>query len=586
MNAELLLAHYDKISEAPDAIARLRRFILDLAVRGKLLPQDPTDEPASELLKRLLLERRKAWEFADGKTSKNYVSPEHEDGRFELPRIWTWASALEICKCIESGSTPAATEMFEGSGEIPYIKVYNLTFTGKLDFGTRPTFISRDTHQLKLRRSKVIPNDVLMNIVGPPLGKVSIVPNLYPEWNTNQAVVLFRTMEGLLPEYLSICLRSVAVLQWILKLAQQTVGQVNISVSKSRRLPIPLPPLAEQHRIVAKVDELMGLCDRLEEARTEREAVRDRLAAASFARLQAPDADNFRASARFAVKALPALTTRPDQVKALRQTILNLAVRGKLVHQDPNDGPAEDLLRAISKRRQELVLEGKVRAAKAANPKLSGRLFALPSGWVWTYANDVWDFENGDRSKNYPSKDQLVESGIPFVNAGHLVNGSVSLVGMNYITQEKFNQLGGGKLRLGDQLYCLRGSLGKHAQYLHNGSAAIASSLVILRPIEPELVPYLVIYLDSDVAMSMLKKFDNGTAQPNLSSANLRLYEIPLPPLAEQRRIVAKVHGLMEFCDRLEAHLNCAEDNRGRLLNSLLAEAFGPAEFPEVETAK
>ena len=125
----------------------------------------------------------------------------------------------------------------------------------------------------------------------------------------------------------------------------------------------PLPPLAEQHRIVAKVDELMALCDRLEAARAEREATRDRLAAASLARLNAPDPETFQADARFALDALPALTTRPDQIKQLRQTILNLAVRGKLVPQDPNDEPASELLKRIAKEK----------AAQLARPEIGQR---------------------------------------------------------------------------------------------------------------------------------------------------------------------------------------------------------------------
>ena len=129
--------------------------------------------------------------------------------------------------------------------------------------------------------------------------------------------------------------------------------------------PFPLPPLAEQHRIVAKVDELMALCDRLEAARAGREAVRDRLAAASLARLNAPDPETFQADARFALDALPALTTRPDQIKQLRQTILNLAVRGKLVPQDANDEPASELLKRIAKEKARLVKAGRIKKAEA-----------------------------------------------------------------------------------------------------------------------------------------------------------------------------------------------------------------------------
>ncbi len=133
-------------------------------------------------------------------------------------------------------------------------------------------------------------------------------------------------------------------------MAKHAAGHRNERHNLANSLVLPLPPLAEQHRIVAKVDELMALCDRLEAARAEREATRDRLTAASLARLTAPDTDaeTFRAHARFALDALPALTTRPDQIKQLRQTILNLAVRGKLVAQDANDEPASELLKRIA----------------------------------------------------------------------------------------------------------------------------------------------------------------------------------------------------------------------------------------------
>jgi type I restriction enzyme, S subunit len=267
----------------------------------------------------------------------------------------------------------------------------------------------------------------------------------------------------------------------------------------------------------------------------------------------------------------------PGAIARLRRFVFDLAVRGKLVPQVPGDEPASELLKQIASKRLKMVESGEARPPKKVlDQKKTKRFFPIPRGWVWTSANDLWDFENGDRSKNYPSKDQLVESGIPFVNAGHLVNGRVDLSDMNYISQAKFQQLGGGKLRHGDQLYCLRGSLGKHALFLHDGDAAIASSLVILRPIVHDVVPFLSCYLDSDVALSMLKRFDNGTAQPNLSSANLRIYEVPLPPLAEQARIVAKVGKLMSLCDRLEAAQGRREAVRDRLVAASLARLNAP----------
>ena len=146
---------------------------------------------------------------------------------------------------------------------------------------------------------------------------------------------------------------------------------------------VPLPPLAEQHRIVAKVDELMALCDRLEAARAEREATRDRLTAASLARLNAPDPDTFPDDARFALDALPALTARPDQIKQLRQTILNLAVRGKLVPQDPNDEPASELLKRIAQEKADR--RGKPATLGPRRSPIQDPIhlpMSLPRGWA------------------------------------------------------------------------------------------------------------------------------------------------------------------------------------------------------------
>jgi type I restriction enzyme S subunit len=265
------------------------------------------------------------------------------------------------------------------------------------------------------------------------------------------------------------------------------------------------------------------------------------------------------------------ISEAPDAIPRLRRFILDLAVRGKLVEQDPCDEPAAELIKQISAKRLTLVKSGSFKSPKAIdNRKGVDLIDSIPNSWEWVYANDLWGFENGDRGKNYPSRDQFVPEGIPFVNAGHLVGGKVVMDDMNFITPTTFQKLGGGKLKNGDQIYCLRGSLGKHAIYNYDFNAAIASSLVILRPVEPQTVPFLTLYFDSTAAMETLRRFDNGTAQPNLSSENLRKFKIPLPPLAEQHRIVAKVDELMALCDQLEAERNKREARRDRLVASSL----------------
>lgn len=283
-----------------EQVKQVRQTIRNLAVSGHLVPQNPADESAASLLSRVLERRRHQWEddrrsrsaitkrSSPGGTVRGYVTPEHVNGLFVIPNSWSWASTLEVCAAVENGNTPAAEEMSEGHGDIPYIKVYNLTKTGALDMSIKPTFITRRVHETQLKRSRIVPGDVLMNIVGPPLGKVALVPDEFPEWNTNQAVVILRPSFGVLSKYLATCLLSTNVLSWITRLAQATVGQSNISVSKSRLLPIPLPPLAEQQRIVAKVDELMTLCDRLEASLARGEERRGRLLEALLHEALAP----------------------------------------------------------------------------------------------------------------------------------------------------------------------------------------------------------------------------------------------------------------------------------------------------------
>ena len=579
MNAERLLAHYEKIADAPNAIGRLRRFILDLAVRGKLVPQDPKDEPASELLKRIAKEKARLVNAGEIKTFPAPLNVTGEDQPFDLPRDWRWVRLGDVLTKLTDGTHHSPPN--GDSGDFKYISAKNIKDEGVSLANV--SYVEKTVHEEIYSRCNPEKGDILYIKDGATTGVVT-VNDLDEPFSMLSSVALLKLPSCIFNRLFVVFLRSPFFYEQMRGFMK---GAAIPRVTLKRMAPalIPLPPLAEQHRIVAKVDELMALCDRLEAARAEREGARDRLAASSLARLNAPDPETFQADASFVLKALPALTTRPDQIKRLRQTILNLAVRGKLVPQDPKDEPSSELLESISVKRRKLVTEGIVRPEKQLAVRSSTCLFEAPHGWAWTNANQLWDFENGDRSKNYPSKDQLVPEGIPFINAGHLEGGLVSMNDMNFVTSAKFKQLGGGKLRFGDQLYCLRGSLGKHAVYLHERDAAIASSLVILRPIEAQIVSYLMKYLDSDIASMMLRRFDNGTAQPNLSAANLRLYEIPLPPLAEQHRIVAKVDELMALCDQLEASLTDAAATSHRLLEALLVEALAPADAREREVA-
>jgi len=199
----------------------------------------------------------------------------------------------------------------------------------------------------------------------------------------------------------------------------------------------------------------------------------------------------------------------------------------------------------------------------------------LPKGWVLETLGTVVELENGDRGKNYPSKKTLVSEGVPFINTGHLEGNKISKSKITYITEKHFERLGSGKIKVNDILFCLRGSLGKFALNESITKGAIASSLVIIR-VKEELLNcnYLSFYLNSNIASDMIKEFDNGSAQPNLSSKNLKLFLIPLPPLQEQKHIVTKIDTLFAKIDTAITLTEESLKQAKNLLPSVLNEVF------------
>ena len=224
---------------------------------------------------------------------------------------WLVANAEDVCEWITKGTTPSKDKMYELVGEIPYIKVYNLCFDGSLDFTINPTFIDRNTHEVVLKRSKIFPGDVLMNIVGPPLGKVSIVPSLYPEWNINQAIALFRVKNRIKNTFLAYVLMNEKMIAEIVMKSKATAGQFNVTLEICRAIEIPVPSLSEQQEIVRRVEALFAKADRIE---------------AQY--------KNAR-----------------QQVDRLTPALLAKAFRGELVPQDPKDEPASVLLERVKEAR-------------------------------------------------------------------------------------------------------------------------------------------------------------------------------------------------------------------------------------------
>ena len=317
------------LERARAKLATYRASVLKAAVDGTLTAEwrkwHPNPEPATELLERIRAVRRRRWvtertskfRARDQEPSKSwkakYADPAIPDASsLPVPEGWSLTTTGQLCDFITKGTTPPGSDAPRGSGEVPFIKVQHLSATGTFGFSNSPSFVSRVIHEGLLARSKVFPRDVLMSIVGPPLGQISIVPTLFPEWNVNQAIAIFRPNHGFSHRFLAICLLSRPVLSQALRRAKTTAGQVNLTLEVCRDLVVPVPPAAEQKAIVEAVEEQTSVIDYLESD----------------------------------------LEVKLRAARALRQSILHHAFTGQLVPQDPNDEPTSVLLKRIGAERE------------------------------------------------------------------------------------------------------------------------------------------------------------------------------------------------------------------------------------------
>ena len=307
-----------RLERLPALLKKLKRSILTAAFRGDLTKDwraaHPDVEPASALLDRIRVERRRRWE--DGMRAKGkalgkatYDEPLTLGDVADLPVLadgWCWAPTDLVCERITKGTTPSSAEM-SSAGDVPYLKVYNLTFDGRIDFTIDPTYVSRATHEGVLARSRVYPGDVLMNIVGPPLGKVGVVDDRFPTANVNQAIALFRPLRGLDADYLAYFLLGPAMRAWADLSSKATSGQHNLTLELCRRIAVPVPPLEEQRAVV--------------------DALRS-----AWAQLAAIEAS---------------VEQLAQQTDCLERASLAKAFRGELVPRDPTDEPASVLLESV-----------------------------------------------------------------------------------------------------------------------------------------------------------------------------------------------------------------------------------------------
>lgn len=544
MKADRLLTLYDRVADAPDAVDRLRWFVLDLAIRGRLVEQAPADEPASALLKRIEAEKARLVEAGEIRKQRILPALEKDGLPFCLPPLWAWTQIARLG--VVSPRNEAPDDLEASFVPMPLIAA---------DYGAGHHHEVRPWGKIKKGYTHFAEGDVGLAKITPCFenGKSTVFRNLTGGLGSGTTELHVVRPLFVAADYIVLFLKSSHFVESGKLRMTGTAGQKRVPREYFAASPFPLPPLAEQRRILAKVDELMALCDQLEEGRTACEATRDRLTNGSYARLSDTDADapTFRAHVRFAVDAFPALTARADQVKHLRQTILNLAVRGKLVEQDLTDEPAPC-----------------PDSATQPDPP-----FRVPANWRWSRLRALGDLKGGGT----PSKARADFWGgcIPWVSPKDMKRDYI--VGAQKRVTERALGRSAVKIIAPDSvLFVVRGMILAHSfpVALSRVPLTINQDMKALTLKSPGMAEYLLRALKAlkPEMLARVQRSSHGTCR--IAGADYRDFMVPLPPLAEQHRIVAKVDELMVLCSRLETGLSAAEDTGSRLVDSLLHESL------------
>jgi type I restriction enzyme S subunit len=555
MNPAQLLSYFDRISDAPEAIPRLRRFILDLAVRGKLVEADPNDEPAGDLLARCQLEKLLLVRTGKIRTPRPVPANDDQAELFSIPPRWVWCRLSDVGVIVAGGTPPSADQdnFTTGGSGIAWLTPADL---GR-HRGLYVSYGARDLTPQGLHSSSatLMPKGSVLFTSRAPIGYTAIAAN---EMSTNQgfkSVVPFLAGCNL---YIAVYFRAFG--KWIDSKASGTTFR-EVSGKTVAALPFPLPPLVEQHRIVAKVDELMALCDRLEAVRLDRESRRDRVTAASLYRLNQPtDVATFREYANFYLRHLARVATRPDQVPALRQTILSLAVRGQLV---PQDSSAESTKRIFQ------------RSDSSGSDAESLASMALPTGWRIAPLAEI-TAAIVDCPHSTP---KWTDFGKFCVRTNQFRPGLLDLTGVRFVSEatytERIERL---RPTVDDILYSREGGiLGVACRVPPNIELCLGQRMMLIRAGDAVAPPFLEMVLNSPFITEIARSKTTGGAAPRVNVATVKAYPIPVPPMSEQHRIVAKVKELMALCDGLEDQLTTAQTASRRLLEAVLHHALARA---------
>jgi len=562
----LLTDNLPLLAGAPNGIKKLRELILELAVRGKLVPQDPSDEPAGALLKRVAEEKSRL--VAEGKIKKQKTLEEiaTEECPFVLPAGWEWTRLGNVSAYIQRGKGPAYVDQ----SDFRVVSQKCVRWTG-LDL--QPARFIEPESLVKYEPIRFLRSgDILWNSTGTgTIGRACIVEHRSEDEQlvADSHVTVVRPT-SISPVFLWRWIQSPSVQRELEGNASGTTNQIELNTSTVIAHLTPIPPLAEQHRIVAKVDELMALCDRLEAQQADAESAHAQLVQALLGSLtQAADAEEFAASWQLLAEHFRTLFTTESSIDALKQTLLQLAVMGKLVPQAPSDEPASELLKRVAEKKARLISEEGLRTTAREDVPETEHYFTLHAGWVPSRLGNIARFI--DYRGRTPTK---TSSGVPLITAKNVRPGFISREPQEFIADTDYlSWMTRGFPRVGDMLFTTEAPMGNVAIIDITDQFALAQRVICFQLHELEIGPFLKLVMMSSGFQAQLSDAATGMTATGIKSSRLKEIPVPIPPLPEQHRIVAKVEQLMSLCDSLKARLADAEKLNKQLAAALVEQA-------------
>lgn len=553
MKLETFFKKFDLIADAPDMVAKMRDLVLEWATTGKLVEPSSTDEPASELVQRI--DKHFAYLRSRSEVRGSPVEPLDTESLPVLPPTWQW---VRLGNVVDYGSSAKVD-----SANIPE----NAWLLDLED-------VQKDTSRLlrrktfrespsKSTKAEFGAGDVLYGKLRPYLNKVLVANE--PGYCTTE-IIPIRAFGFVDPAYLCYALKRPSFLAYA-NSRSYGMNLPRLGTEAARLAAFPLPPLVEQKRIVAKVDELMELCDRLEMQQDERKIKHAALALASLTRFaNTPTPDNLRFLFHSAYAIPPA---------DLRKSVLSLAVQGKLVPQDPNDEPSQTLLEVIAHKKQAMIKAKKTRQGKVSRPHSARDApDEVPVGWEWVNLDSLC-FKVTDGTHFTP---RYADEGVRFVSAKDIVGGKLVFDRCKFITREEHDKLYRRcNPEFHDIVVSKSGSIGTVALIGDRSEFSLFESLALLKFDQHSLLPEFLVYALTHACASLTAGHIRGVGVKHLHLDILRGLEIALPPLAEQRRIVAKMDELMALLDQLEEQLSAATKMSAILLESAIHELVHPS---------